>query len=275
MSTPKGKSLERENLFGMCKNFLCPPESRIREWFPNQLAIRLRAKALDPYGLMQAKVHMSMSNKKDDDDNGFLITIKCKNENCHAKIILRKVKSDPEGNTYGLFGCNAHQHELPMKNRSEIVFENKACAQKFYEQNFKMMYLKSGKIFPCRRRNLQPDYGYHNCTSVLSLYKTFKTIDKDNPIIEETPHSLAGIFYHNHENDKKYHRDPDGGWKKQGSYADPTKKQNKTSYPRVRNGKIFPLSARKTHTIEELLTAQKWKRKDWVQKPKKKKKCNN
>ena len=35
-----------------CKDFLCPPETKIQEWFPTELQARLRAKALDPFGLM-------------------------------------------------------------------------------------------------------------------------------------------------------------------------------------------------------------------------------
>ena len=38
--------------FEKCKDFLCPPETKIQEWFPTELKARLRAKALDPFGLM-------------------------------------------------------------------------------------------------------------------------------------------------------------------------------------------------------------------------------
>ena len=87
-----------------------------------------------------------------------------------------------------------------------------------------------------------------------------------------------GYFYHNHKNDPKYWRDLDGGWKKQGSYADPIlkeKRKNQSILPRVRNGRIFPISARKTHTVEEILAAKEQRRQDnkaWIQKPKKKRK---
>ena len=80
--------------------------------------------------------------------------------------------------------------------------------------------------------------------------------------VEDRPYSINGIFHHNHTNDSKYHKNPDGGWKKQGSHADPTKRKRGPPLPRVRNGKIFPMSARKTHTIEELLAAQEARRKD-------------
>ena len=41
--------------FCHCKDFLCPPETKIQEWFPTELQARLRAKALDPFGLMLEK----------------------------------------------------------------------------------------------------------------------------------------------------------------------------------------------------------------------------
>ena len=97
MKTPSDRSLEKDNIFGPCKDYLCPKSSRLQEWFPDQISARLRVKALDPYGLMQTK---SGSVKTDD----LYIVYKCQNENCHVKIILRKVKPDPEGNSFGLIG---------------------------------------------------------------------------------------------------------------------------------------------------------------------------
>ena len=105
-------------------------------------------------------------------------------------------------------------------------------------------------------------------------FALFKLNDKDTEFmipLEDRPYSINGYFYHNHTNDKKYHRDPDGGWKKQGSHADPSKRKRGPPLPRIRNGKIWPVSARKTHTIEEILAAQEARRKDspWLEKPKK------
>ena len=76
------------------KDYLCPKTSRIREWFPNLLAGKLRAKALDPYGLMSTKLH-GVKNKKD--DNYYAITYKCQIEHCHAKFIVHNVMPDSEG----------------------------------------------------------------------------------------------------------------------------------------------------------------------------------
>ena len=55
------KSLER---FEKCKDFLCPPENQIREWFPNSIQARIRAVALDPYGLMKLQTSQSLNAKE-------------------------------------------------------------------------------------------------------------------------------------------------------------------------------------------------------------------
>ena len=83
--------------FEKCKDFLCPPETKIQEWFPTELQARLRAKALYPFGLM---LERNVGNK-----GGKIITYCCKDENCHAKIFMRKVFPDPEGNCYLVYGC--------------------------------------------------------------------------------------------------------------------------------------------------------------------------
>lgn len=289
MKSPCGRELETNVVYGPCKDFLCPIETKLREWFPSQLAGKLRAKALDPYGLMKSNIH---GNK---DGELFAITYKCQDVRCHAKFILRNVLPDAEGNSFGIFGCNSHQHDLPMANKSEIVFKDKPEAEQFIKANFYKLYgkgisMNKGKYrqFPCRRKQLQPGYGFHDCTSCFAMSPTFKRTvikgkskiyegsDKDLEALsfEERPHSISGVFYHNHVDDSKYWRDLDGGWKKQGSYGDPSKRKRGTPLPRIRNGRIFPLSARKTHTIEELMVAQERRRQDnktWIQKPKKKK----
>ena len=91
---------------------------------------------------------------------------------------------------------------------------------------------------------------------------SFKKTEFPHVPIEEAPHSLTGVFYHDHDNDKRFWRDPDGGWKKQGSWADPTKRKRCPALPRIRNGRIWPVSARKTHTIEDILEAQERRRQD-------------
>ena len=106
MRSLTGRRLENDQVLGQCKNYLCAPESRMKEWFPTLLQGRLRAKALDPYGIMKTKVQKCYQGENS------ALTYSCKIETCHAKICLRKVKPDPEGNGYGLYGCFEHQHEL-------------------------------------------------------------------------------------------------------------------------------------------------------------------
>ena len=129
-----GRSLETGIVHRKCQDFLCPPESKIREMFPNALTGKLRARALDPYGTMVSQ----NNNKKHEID----ITWKCQNENCHAKLCLRTVKPDNEGNTYGLFGCFAHQHEMPRKQKAEIVFQSKIDCQEFYDKHFIILRIR-------------------------------------------------------------------------------------------------------------------------------------
>ena len=99
-------SVESDPHFSLCKDFLCPPETRIREWFPSLLDARLRCRTLDPYGLM-----IEVSKWKQCQ----AIYSNCCDENCHARIVLKSVDPDPEGNIFGVFGCISHQHPLPRK----------------------------------------------------------------------------------------------------------------------------------------------------------------
>ena len=98
MRSTTGRKLESEVVLGQCKNYLCAPESKILEWFPTLLQGRLRAKALDPYGFVKPYVQKSFREKL------VALTFNCKVETCHAKLVLRKVYPDPEGNEYGLYG---------------------------------------------------------------------------------------------------------------------------------------------------------------------------
>ena len=68
-----------------------------------------------------------------------------------------------EGHSFGIFGCNSHQHDLPLENKSEIVFKDKPEAEQFIKTNFYSLYgkgisMNKGKYrqFPCRRKQLQP-----------------------------------------------------------------------------------------------------------------------
>ena len=117
--------------FEKCKDFLCPPETKIQEWFKTELNARLRCKALDPYGFMVSRNKWSQ--------NG-IFYFNCSDENCHAKIVLKRIDPDAEGNSFGVYGCNSHQHPLPRNKKSEIVFRNKADAQDFIDKHLIKMY---------------------------------------------------------------------------------------------------------------------------------------
>ena len=217
MLSPIGSNLETQGLIGKCKDFLCPPEHFVREMFQTSVAGKLRAKALDPYGTMVAQIY-----GKGTKGRGTEATWKCKSENCHAKIILRTVKPDNEGNLYGLFGCFSHQHEMPRQNKAQIIFKNRMECQEFYDKNLQMLYGKGQKgktsrYFPCRRRGLgfnketgthNPNYGYIDCTSTFIMSPVFKRDTKDLQLVplDERPYSLFGVFFHNHENDERFHR---------------------------------------------------------------------
>ena len=90
------------------------------------------------------------------------------------------------------------------------------------------------------------------CESTFSIGRTF--IKKPN----EVPFSIYGMFYHSHENDAKYHREESGGWKTHSSK--PTKtgiKRRLADKPRLKNGQVFPLSARLAGvTKEDILKAR-------------------
>ena len=74
-----------------CKDFLCPPENFVKEWFSTLLQARMRAIALDPYGFL-------MYDCKRCKDNTYSASFKCKNENCHAKLQIQYVNPDQKGN---------------------------------------------------------------------------------------------------------------------------------------------------------------------------------
>ena len=250
-----------------CKDFLCPTETRIREWFPTSWQGQIRAKALDPYGLMRLDHKGSYGNG----EKWQRIYYRCKDETCHAKLTLRKVQPDSEGNSYGLFGCFLHQHPLPRDRKSEIVFENKTKALEFFEKNLKKMYRRNmikPKLdyitYGCRRKNLQKDNGHYPCNSTFSIGKTFSSCKGDvtkkeleSLPVDEIPYSVNGVFYHAHENEERYHYDEQGLWKKVTDK--PRTKPYKPEKPRFKNGKVWPLSARLAGITKEDIMAAKVK----------------
>ena len=248
-----------------CRNFLCSPQSKIKEWFPTLLEGRIRALALDPYGTM---THINQHNGA--------IMYKCLIETCHVKLHLREVQPDTDGNRFGLYGCFEHQHELTaMKNsRSEIVFRNRKDAEEcFNSQKFRCMYNQNtGKKdkreyqgYQCRRNELKKGLGYTPCRSYLAVGSTFhesrndwfknEKLDKD-----KKPFSIAGIFYHPHKNDKRFHKTEYGAFRR--LHDDPSlDKPKKNTELRIKDGQLFPIYARKYVTVEEVLATRKPARK--------------
>ena len=262
------KRQHSEAPYKQCQDFLCPIENRIKEWFPTSIKARLRAKALDPYGFMKACWNEIRYEKE-----AINIYYKCQNEKCHARMNLRKVLPDSEGNAFALYGCLTHQHSLERNNRSEIVFANETEALDFYTKNLQNMYTISGtkrvehnyKHFSCRRTKLSKDCGYYPCKSAFSLSPTFaKPQDKFTKTeveqlgADDTPYSIIGIFYHSHEYDERYHRNQLGIWKKVSNT--PRKTPYVEERPRIKNGKIFPLSARLAGITKEDIIAARRKR---------------
>ena len=240
--------------FEKCKDFLCPPETKIQEWFPTELKARLRCKALDPFGLMFEQ-HQSVGK-----EDGKIIAHNCKNENCHAKIFMRKVFPDPEGNSYGVYGCISHQHSLIRQDKSEIVFKDKAEADDFVEKNLRSTYTsqsgqkKNYRAFECRRKNLKNE-GNVDCKSWFSIRESMPFVEDALPK-DKRPYCLNGIFYHCHENDRKYHKDQlEGvwGWKS----CRKINKKKKPYYVQVQNNQVFPIRARKKYTVQDVLEAKK------------------
>ena len=102
--------------------------------------------------------------------------------------------------------------------------------------------------------------GYAPCQSRFGICPAFARDDNLKTLPEDQrPYLICGTFYHSHENDEKWNRDEFGGWKTNGirKNANTTRKKPKIEYPRIRNGKIIPLWARATMTVEQVLQAQK------------------
>ena len=246
-----------------CRNFLCSPESKIREWFPTLLEGRIRALALDPYGTM---THINQKNGA--------IMYKCLIETCHVKLHLRPVQSDTDGNGFGLYGCFEHQHELTaMKNsRCEIFLRNRKDAEEcFKSHNLKCMYnvhdyKENRDRYQCRRNSLKKGLGYTPCRSYLAVGSTFHESRNDwfkNEKLDEDkkPFSIAGIFYHQHKNDERYHKTKYGAFRRLHDDPSLDKPKPKNTELRVKDGQLFPIYARKYITVEEVLATRKPARK--------------
>ena len=247
MQTSNRKSLD--NAYRQCRDFLCPTESMIQEWFLTLIQARFRAKALDPFGLLRPK-----NNQRNLKSEVVIICfLECVDDRCHAFIKIRKVKPDSKGNFFGIYGCLTHQHSISREKRSEIVFKNKVEALDFYNKNLEKTSTEictkpklDYHLYGCRRSKLAKHSGHHPCKSTFSIAPTFNTM-KVTPKYEELfdnemPYSITGMFYHSHENDTRYHKD-DLGLRKIISDK-PRKRPYQQGRPRFQNGKVWPVSAR-------------------------------
>ena len=236
----------------------------------NFLKTRIRVKALDPYGLMTERSHFSTISEI---EKGYRLTyFRCHDDNCHATLVSKKVKPDSQGNSFGLYGCLTHQHPLPRDRRSQIIFENRKEAYEFYNENLMQQYVKSEDVkgedrmyYRCRRTRLKIEYGYQPCKSSFSIHPTFSrknnlSVDEIRLLPEdEVPYSIVGYFYHDHENDKRYHRDKQGLWKSVSNKPSKRslKKKLQDQRPIIKNGKVYPMSARLAGiTKEDVLNAR-------------------
>merc|ERR1719189_3137005 len=121
----------------------------------------------------------SKSCRVKDDNDSFQAQYICQNENCHARLTIRAVNPDQDGNKWGVYGCLSHQHPLDRKNKAEIIFKNKSKAQEFANQYLKSMYsLEHGPrkewqriSFMCRRKRITT--GHVDCQSSYSIRPTF------------------------------------------------------------------------------------------------------
>ena len=127
----------------------------------------------------------------------------------------------------------------------------------FLEKNLKSTYTvqNSGnkkapanyRTFQCRRKNIKND-GKVDCKSLFSIRESMPFIEDTLPK-DKRPYCLSGIFYHCHENDRKYHKDQlEGvwGWKS----CRKINKKKKPYYVQVQNNQVFPIRARKKYTVK-------------------------
>ena len=237
-----------DNAYRQCRDFLCPTESMIQEWFPTLLQARFRAKALDPCGLLGSKYHFHSS------EANIICFFKCVDDRCHAFIKIQKVKPDSKGNSFGIYGCLTHQHSIPRDRKSEIVFKNEIEAIDFYDKNLKkaFSFVKESKKsqykhYRCRRSGLRKHSGHHPCKSYFSIAPSFNNLkakpNHEELCFNEIPYSIIGLFYHSHENDPRYHKD-DLGLRKIISDKPRKRPYKLHRRPYFRNGKVWPLSAR-------------------------------
>ena len=189
----------------------------IKEWFPTAMAARLRSKVLDPFNYFKEK---NSSKHADNDRRGHCFAMNCREYDCGAHLVLRKVAFSDSGYEWGLFGCMTHNHEEKLNNRMELVFDNYNSAMEFHNHYFEPQYKKSSGslndaknygIYTCRRTTLEGKHGDGKCPCDSKIHFKLAFVHmtgKDNEEAKNHPFSLFGNFFHKHPRDPKYFNVP-------------------------------------------------------------------
>ena len=189
----------------------------IKEWFPTAMAARLRSKVLDPFNYFKEK---NSSKHADNDRRGHCFAMNCREYDCGAHLVLRKVAFSDSGYEWGLFGCMTHNHEEKLNNRMELVFDNYTSAMEFHNHYFEPQYKKSSGslndaknygIYTCRRTTLEGKHGDGKCPCDSKIHFKLAFVHmtgKDNEEAKNHPFSLFGNFFHKHPRDPKYFNVP-------------------------------------------------------------------
>ena len=189
----------------------------IKEWFPTAMAARLRSKVLDPFNYFNEK---NSSKHADNDRRGHCFAMNCREYDCGAHLVLRKVAFSDSGYEWGLFGCMTHNHEEKLNNRMELVFDNYNSAMEFHNHYFEPQYKKSSGslndaknygIYTCRRTTLEGKHGDGKCPCDSKIHFKLAFVHmtgKDNEEAKNHPFSLFGNFFHKHPRDPKYFNVP-------------------------------------------------------------------
>ena len=189
----------------------------IKEWFPTAMAARLRSKVLDPFNYFKEK---NSSKHADNDRRGHCFAMNCREYDCGAHLVLRKVAFSDSGYEWGLFGCMTHSHEEKLNNRMELVFDNYTSAMEFHNHYFEPQYKKSSGslndaknygIYTCRRTTLEGKHGDGKCPCDSKIHFKLAFVHmtgKDNEEAKNHPFSLFGNFFHKHPRDPKYFNVP-------------------------------------------------------------------
>ena len=156
-------------------------DCKIKEWFDCISNGRMRAKALNSFG------YFIESPKSCQGVTWYYYS--CFEEECSAKVTLREVVPDNNGNKFGLYGCIFHNHDLVLTNKIELIFNDYETALNFFNQSLEWIYTRHHKRnrnskktesanysrYLCRRNNLKK--GQENCESKLTISKSFQKND--------------------------------------------------------------------------------------------------